>query len=117
MIIFNFVSMNGEIPVWEGVCLATAYDVTTLNDIERGLMHKDYADIVKFAKRYVSMYDANMATKGKIPAQVYMFRSKNYYGMKDVQDVNVVPVNTTTPKNVEEIIDQLPDQLPEGEEN
>ena len=105
----------GETPTIEGLCLVTHYDINTLNDIERGIAHTSLSVIVKYAKNFISMYDASLATKGKIPSQVYVFRSKNFYGMRDVQDVNVTPVNNTMPKDVEGIIDQIPDALPEGD--
>jgi hypothetical protein len=35
--------------------------------------------------------DAELAQEGKIQPVVYMFRAKNYYGMKDQQDVVVTP--------------------------
>ena len=35
--------------------------------------------------------DAELAQEGKIQPVVYMFRAKNYYGMKDQQDVVLTP--------------------------
>ena len=52
-----------------------------------------------------------MVANGKIPAPVYIFRSKNYYGMKDVQEVKVeANQNSQIPENAEEIIDKLPER-------
>ena len=52
-----------------------------------------------------------MVANGKIPAPVYIFRSKNYYGMKDVQEVKVeANANSQIPENAEEIIDKLPER-------
>ena len=52
-----------------------------------------------------------MVHQGKIPAPVYIFRSKNYYGMKDVQEVKVeANQNSQIPENAEEIIDKLPER-------
>ena len=52
-----------------------------------------------------------MVANGKIPAPVYIFRSKNFYGMKDVQEVKVeANQNSQIPENAEEIIDKLPER-------
>ena len=66
---------------------------------------------MKKAKDYIATYDAEMANQGKVPAPVYIFRSKNYYGMKDVQEVKVeANQNSQIPENAEEIIDKLPER-------
>lgn len=51
---------------------------------------------------------------GMIPASVYQFRAKNFYGMKDVQEVTVAPKTDLTPENASEILEQIPDQLEAG---
>ena len=66
---------------------------------------------MKKAKDYIATYDAEMANQGKVPSPVYIFRSKNYYGMKDVQEVKVeANQNSQIPENAEEIIDKLPER-------
>lgn len=66
---------------------------------------------MKKAKDYIATYDAEMVANGKIPAPVYIFRSKNFYGMKDVQEVKVeANQNSQIPENAEEIIDKLPER-------
>ena len=57
-----------------------------------------------------------MAANGMIPASVYQFRAKNFYGMKDVQEVTVAPKTDLTPENASEILEQIPDQLEAGNE-
>ena len=54
---------------------------------------------------------------GMIPASVYQFRAKNFYGMKDVQEVTVAPKTDLTPENASEILEQIPDQLEAGTES
>lgn len=51
---------------------------------------------------------------GMIPASVYSFRAKNFYGMKDVQEINVAPKTDLEPENANDIISQIPDQLEAG---
>ncbi len=54
---------------------------------------------------------------GMIPASVYQFRAKNFYGMKDVQEVTVSPKTDLEPENVSEILEQIPDQFEAGNES
>ncbi len=56
-----------------------------------------------------------MATNGMIPASVYAFRAKNFYGMKDVQEVQVAPKTDLEPETASEILNEIPDQLTDGE--
>ena len=46
-----------------------------------------------------------------IPASVYSFRAKNFYGMKDVQEINVAPKTDLEPENSQDILQEIPDQL------
>lgn len=54
---------------------------------------------------------------GMIPASVYSFRAKNFYGMKDVQEISVAPKTDLTPENEQEILEQIPDQLEAGKDD
>jgi hypothetical protein len=47
--------------------------------------------MIKNAKQIIAGIDAKLAAEGKIPQVVYIFRAKNFYGMKDQQDVIVTP--------------------------
>ena len=70
---------------------------------------------MKNAKELIKNYDVAMAANGMMPASVYSFRAKNFYGMKDVQEINVAPKTDLEPENASEIINQIPDQLEAGE--
>lgn len=48
---------------------------------------------------------------GMMPASVYSFRAKNFYGMKDVQEINVAPKTDLEPENSQDILEEIPDQL------
>lgn len=48
-----------------------------------------------------------------IPSSVYQFRAKNFYGMKDVQEVTVSPKTDLAPETASEILQEIPDQLME----
>lgn len=77
----------------------------------------DFSNIVRTAKDMIKQYDAAVATNGMMPASVYQFRAKNFYGMKDVQEVTVAPKTDLTPENASEILEQIPDQLEAGTES
>ena len=51
-----------------------------------------------------------MASDGKMPANVWIFRAKNYLGMRDVQQIEAVaPSSGDVPKNSDEIVATLPE--------
>lgn len=50
---------------------------------------------------------------GMMPPSVYQFRAKNFYGMKDVQEVTVSPKTDLAPETASEILQEIPDQLME----
>ena len=52
-----------------------------------------------------------MAANGMIPASVYQFRAKNFYGMKDEQEIKLAPKTDLTPENENEILEQIPDKI------
>lgn len=45
--------------------------------------------MVKKAKQILASIDAELVSSGKIPQVVYIFRSKNFYGMSDQQEIVV----------------------------
>ena len=69
-------------------------------------------NIIKRAKETIAAYDADMVAKGKLNPVPYIFRAKNYYGMKDNQDITITPNNPLTEENAADIVkkyDELPD--------
>ena len=46
------------------------------------------SDMLKKAKQIISTMDAELAMTGKIQPVVYIFRSKNFYGMRDQVDIS-----------------------------
>lgn len=91
---FAYCAETGQYPTWEEACLTTGYTIETCGDWERGDRYgfsKDTAKIIKRAKQFLRSLDAKMAVAGKVNPVVYFFRAKNYYGMRDQQDVVVAP--------------------------
>ena len=94
---FNECARTQQIPSVEKMANCLGYHHTTLWDWENG-RRKGFspatAEIIKKAKQILAAVDADLAQEGKIQPVVYMFRSKNFYGMTDKQDIVVTPNNT-----------------------
>lgn len=72
----------------EKLALALGTAPQTLWDWEvRKTKGSERSEMIKAAKIYLSAIDADLALLGLIDKVVYIFRAKNYYGMKDTQDV------------------------------
>ena len=110
---FSRISHTGELATVEKLALALGGTRFQLFDWEHGKMGAEVANMIKKAKEMIAMMDAEMAAKGKIQPVVYIFRAKNYYGMKDQQEVVVTPnVQEEVPeaeliKDAEQIVDLI----------
>lgn len=86
---------TGEIPTVEKMCLATGYDRQTVWRWETGEVVSELGagarDVIKKAKSFLATFESEMVTEGKINPVVYIFRAKNFFGMKDVQDYILSP--------------------------
>ena len=49
--------------------------------------------MVKKAKEILAGIDAKLVSQGKIPQVTYIFRAKNFFGMRDQQEVVLTPNN------------------------
>lgn len=87
---------RGTYPTVEELALYTGYSIATLLDWEhertRGLGNQT-SRIIKRAKEIIKSLDAKMVLQGNIDIAAYCFRAKNYYGMRDQQDVIITPGN------------------------
>ena len=91
---FKTCEETNQLPTVEKMCLALSMPRSTVFDIESGRTRgfsSVNSDILKKAKNLIASLDAELAQEGKIQPVVYMFRAKNYYGMRDQQDVVVTP--------------------------
>ncbi|MBO5917865.1 MAG: hypothetical protein J6Q14_03760 [Oscillospiraceae bacterium] len=100
---FSHVMETGEIPTWEKlcVCLGTTRDVVRL--WEHGELGVTRSRMIKKAKEIMAAIDANLVSEGKIPQVTYIFRSKNFFGMTDQQEVVLTP-NTSAQGQTEDDI-------------
>jgi hypothetical protein len=98
------------------MCLALGYARETIWRWENGGEGSTPArcNLIKKAKDIIATYDANLVAEGKLNPVTYIFRSKNYYGMKDQQEHVITPNNplgdVTSP---EEIKKRLAEGIPE----
>ena len=91
---FKTCAETQQLATVEKMCLALSWSRQYVFELENGTKRgfsPDTADILKKAKNLIASMDAELAQEGKIQPVVYMFRAKNYYGMKDQQDVVVTP--------------------------
>lgn len=91
---FRVTVENKEIPTVEGLAKACGVCRDTLHEWQTNRnRNPERSDIVKKAKETMAEIDAILAAEGRIPQVVYIFRAKNYYGMRDQQEVVLTPNN------------------------
>lgn len=85
---------QGQIPTVEDMCLALGTVRRTVWDWENGRhCSPARANMIKKAKEILAGIDAKLVSMGKIPQVTYIFRAKNFFGMKDQQDLVLTPNN------------------------
>lgn len=83
---------NGQIPTVEDMALTLGVTRSGLWKWERGVKSDpERAMLVQRAKEVLAAIDAKLVSEGKIPQVAYIFRAKNYFGMKDQQDMVISP--------------------------
>lgn len=83
---------EGQLPTVEDMCLALGTTRQRVWEWENNPSRDpERADIVKKAKEIIAGIDGKLAAEGKIPQVVYIFRAKNYHGMKDQQEMVLTP--------------------------
>lgn len=108
---FTICQEEGIPPTMEGLWLCLGVGRTVFYEWRGGKRGTVRADMIKKAQLVISECDAQLAMAGKMPQVLYIFRSKNLYGMKD-QVENVITHTTTDTASVEDIAQRLADQLP-----
>lgn len=105
---FTYCANNDVVPTVEAMWMYCGYYRGWAYDIESGRskgFSSDTSVIVKKAKEFLSGYDAEMVATGKLNPVVYIFRGKNYYGLKDQQEVNLT-ANSSDDVNADDIRDK-----------
>lgn len=104
---FTTCAETQQLPTVEKMANALGYHRQTLFEWENGVQNgfsPITGEIIHQAKQILAGIDAELAQEGKIQPVVYLFRSKNFYGMKDQQDVVVTPnAGNITPTDIRTI--------------
>lgn len=93
---FSKCAETQQLPTVEKMANCVGYHRNTLFDWETGKnagFSPSTGSIIRKAKQILAGIDAELAQEGKIQPVVYLFRSKNFYGMRDQQDVVLTPNN------------------------
>lgn len=86
----EYLPKTGAFPTIEGLSLSCGVDRRTLEDWKNGHLSRERSAIVQKAIGILAELDAQLVQSGKIPQVVYIFRSKNFYGMQDAVKVEHV---------------------------
>lgn len=103
---FTRCAENNIRPTVEEMALATGYAPRTVWNWENGIRRgpgPQAGEIVKKAKGFIQVFDAKLVMEGALNPVTYIFRAKNYYGMKDQQDISVAPTSSEADRPIEEI--------------
>lgn len=83
---------TGTRPTVEAYCLSLGYARQTVNEWKHGNnCSSARMDIIKRAYDVFATFDAGMAANNKLNPVLYFFRAKNYYDMRDQQDLIITP--------------------------
>ena len=85
---------RGELLTMEAMCMAIGYDTKTIWRWSHGDgCSERRSHLIRQAKALMSSFDAQMVNEGKINVTSYIFRAKNYFGMRDEVEHVVRPSN------------------------
>ena len=79
--------VKGQIPTVEDMALSLGITRQILWYWENRGENFERMEIVKKAKEVLAGIDAKLVSEGKIPQVTYIFRAKNYFGMRDQTQV------------------------------
>jgi len=86
---------NGEMLTVEAMSLALGYPRQTIWKWETGAEGSTPArrDMIKKAKELLASFDAQLVQENKVNPTTYIFRAKNYFGLKDEVEYILTPNN------------------------
>lgn len=95
---------TGIRPTVEAYCLSLGYPRQTVNAWKNGIQASTTRhDIIKKAFDTFATFDAGMVNNGDLNPVLYFFRAKNYYDMRDQQDLVITPNNQLSDISVDEV--------------
>lgn len=100
---FVYCSSSGELPTVEKMCLALGSYDQKVRQWERGKdlmpgMTDATPELIKKAKQMIAATDAELVIRGNLHPTTYMFRGKNFYGMKDQVEQVITDTQKTQTK-------------------
>jgi hypothetical protein len=107
----EYLPKTGAFPTIEGLSLACGVDRRTLEDWKNGHLSPTRSAIVQKGIGILAELDAQLVQSGKIPQVVYIFRSKNFYGLQDavkVEHVTTRPDAETPDQIAQKVADAIP---------
>lgn len=115
--LFEIAYEEGFLPRIEHLCLVSGLPTRTFFDYGNADNPSGpsqlFSPTIQKAKMIIAAAEANLASTGKMPAPVYIFRAKNFNGLKDVQEIKAVAPTDIRPQNETEILNEMP-ELPES---
>ena len=91
---FEGCAERGELPRWENLALSLGVTRACCWNWATGKQCSSArTKMMQRAKDILASIDADLVMRGKIPQVVYVFRSKNFYEMRDQQDMVITPNN------------------------
>lgn len=90
---------NSQLPTVEKLFLCLGYTIKTIEGWYNGKYGREKwvdestIEILDMGKQVIQAIDSELVQNGKIGEKSYMFRSKNFYDMKDKTDIVVAPAN------------------------
>lgn len=104
-------------PTIRGLASALGTVYNTLLDWERGSrdaqLGNDCSGLIKKSKQFIAEFDELLALENVDNPILFMFRAKNYYGMKDTQDIQITPNNALGDQlTPDEIAKRIPKDIP-----
>lgn len=104
---FTYSAENGQYPSVEKMALALGVDMATVNNWQAGRVGtyqtQAASEMIKKAKMMIAAIDAELVTSGKMNPVPYIFRAKNFHGMRDqVETIVTKPANEQSTQNLED---------------
>ena len=97
------------VPTVEEMCMYLGYCVSAISKMRTGVRNGLSArtkDILDRAYSFIGAIDSKLAVQGKIRDAVYIFRAKNFYDMKDQQELTVSGANDNTAEMSKDDLEQ-----------
>lgn len=110
--VFDLCLETNMIPTYENLAVACGIPIRTFYEMQTGNneKHAEFLPIIKNAKDLITSIENSMAIDGKIPSAVWIFRAKNYQGMRDTQQIEVqATTNADVPRETSDLVQALPD--------